>query len=929
MSSTLNGIDYLEVYLSQSPVDQTFQALILVFCLKPLSTITQQNIIIEGGVRIRDLSVKWVYRYDQLENNIVSHSNIPPDLSIDDFSALDSINQRFQNLSPADQNNKFQSIIVVRTIDGDFSQYTLGLVSSQNASLPYDNFDERLYKIDFTYKIDCEADFDCRQESNCIPQVFDEPTIDCMAKDYTSFRQLLLDRLRLINPNWTETNPSDHGIMYVELLAHVADQISYSQDTAATQGYLGTATQRVAVRRHARLVDYTINDGSNARAWISIIVEPGSPAEGQTIHGAWKRGVPRTIFYTGNPSENAIVSSADFQDNISSEAIVFEAMHDITLQSSLNQLEFYTWSGSNCYLPTGSTSATLINQNGSLYGNNLFCWSQFTNDDKQSLVNFLKNNFGWNWIRTDLVLKKDSCTIQILAPTGPILITLNTANTVATLTYQDQVYEFQVKQDNSGNLEAYCLSLQAGNVLLFEEIRSIESPKVEGNRTHRKAVRLVSAIARTDALTHTKVVDIQWHQDDALDFPLCLYVNDDFANPVSVVRGNVLLVDHGQTIENEVLSDSMMNVSNTIESAHKFYPKLSNKPLTHGTTYCNIQQQDGTFASAKSVYQQDPTQVFPWIEISDSNSNLWEPSYDLLDKTGEAQYFVAEMEDDGSTHIRFGDGTFGAIPEGPYPDKYFARYRVGNGSTGNVAAESINKIVLDGISGISSVRNPLAASGGTDPETLDEIRQYAPQAFRTQMRAVTMDDYVQVLKHRQEVQNASASLIWTGSWYTVFVTVNRKGGLEVDDNYKKEIANYLWQYRLTGYDIEVMQPIYAALEIVLEICVAPNYHQDDVEEQLLAIFSNHILQDGSLGFFYPDNLSFGQPLYLSQMYGRAMKIDGVSSIEVIKFHRLGSLNDIELVNGVFTPAPFEIISVNNDPNNSEKGKISFEMSGGI
>jgi hypothetical protein len=49
------------------------------------------------------------------------------------------------------------------------------------------------------------------------------------------------------------------------MLAYAADQLSYYQDAVATEAYLGTARRRTSARRHARLVDYFMHDGANAR----------------------------------------------------------------------------------------------------------------------------------------------------------------------------------------------------------------------------------------------------------------------------------------------------------------------------------------------------------------------------------------------------------------------------------------------------------------------------------------------------------------------------------------------------------------------------------------------------------------------------------------------------------------------------------------
>ncbi len=91
------------------------------------------------------------------------------------------------------------------------------------------------------------------------------PEINYLAKDYGTFRQLMLDRLALIMPDWRERHVPDLNITLVELLAYVGDYLSYYQDAVATEAYLDTARQRISVRRHARLVDYRLHEGVNAR----------------------------------------------------------------------------------------------------------------------------------------------------------------------------------------------------------------------------------------------------------------------------------------------------------------------------------------------------------------------------------------------------------------------------------------------------------------------------------------------------------------------------------------------------------------------------------------------------------------------------------------------------------------------------------------
>jgi predicted phage baseplate assembly protein len=103
------------------------------------------------------------------------------------------------------------------------------------------------------------------------------PEINYLAKDYGSFRQLILDRLAVTMPDWKERHVPDLGVTLVELLAYAGDHLSYYQDAVATESYLDTARLRISIRRHARLVDYRLHEGSNARAWVTVWTKTDLP----------------------------------------------------------------------------------------------------------------------------------------------------------------------------------------------------------------------------------------------------------------------------------------------------------------------------------------------------------------------------------------------------------------------------------------------------------------------------------------------------------------------------------------------------------------------------------------------------------------------------------------------------------------------------
>jgi hypothetical protein len=115
---------------------------------------------------------------------------------------------------------------------------------------------------------------------------------------------------------------------------------------------------------------------------------------------------------------------------------------------------------------------------------------------------------------------------------------------------------------------------------------------------------------------------------------------------------------------------------------------------------------------------------------------------------------------------------------------------------------------------------------------------------------------------------------------------------------------------------------------VLKICVLPNYLRGHVKAELLQLFSNKRLLNGTLGFFHPDELSFGEDIYLSKLVATAQCVEGVSSVEVCKLQRWCEEENNEIENGVLPLSPFEIARLDNDPSFIENGILTLDMRGG-
>ncbi|MHC1767285.1 MAG: putative baseplate assembly protein [Verrucomicrobiia bacterium] len=808
--SALNGIDYLEVVDHDAPTVADRQRLLRLHFINPitLNSLAASNVRISGGERIRPIMI--------LGATIGAG---------DDADVL----------------------TVEVEQPGDFSIYTLVLVRGPHDALPPDGIDPRLAAIEFSFKVECPSDFDCAPGMICSPPPALPPEINYLAKDYASFRELILDRMALLLPDWRERNPADLGITLVELLAYLGDQLSYQQDAVATEAYLSSARNRTSLQRHARLVDYFVQHGLSARVWVHLTTgaDDVSVPAGTQILGRLDRVPPRL-----EPGSNAL------DDALRQRPAVFETAHEITLFVAHNEMAFYTWGDRECCLPKGATRATLA---------------------------------------------------------------------------------------------GHFPGLRAGAVLIFEEARAVLSGRKEdADRTHRCALRLTDVRAfaglnqpLTDLLSGAEVTEIEWMPEDALPFPFCLSGFTDaeqgaqFHNDLAVVRGNIALADHGRTITSEPIGEVpdpviRLPADPGADRCHRppprfarprFRPALKTSPLTQSSPY------DATLPASASL-RGDPDAALPAIElnsVSGTDADVWRPRRDLLGSAPDATEFVVEVENDGRAYLRFGDDEYGQEPEPR--TRFEATYRTGSGAAGNVGADALAHIVSSDPA-LTMARNPMPATGGADPVGMEEIRRDAPQAFRTQQRAVTEADYARTAELDRSIQRAAATFRWTGSWHTVFVTADRFDGLAPTPEFKAGVGRTLEPLRMAGHDLEVDSPRHVPLQIAVFVCVKPGYFRGDVEAALLQVFSSHTLPTGRKGLFHPDHYTFGQTVYLSPFYAAAQEVPGVASARITIFQRQDRPETSGLASGYLTMNRLEIARLENDPNFPERGTFRLQLGGG-
>jgi hypothetical protein len=470
--------------------------------------------------------------------------------------------------------------------------------------------------------------------------------------------------------------------------------------------------------------------------------------------------------------------------------------------------------------------------------------------------------------------------------------------------------------------------LRVGDLLLFEEVADPATGDATlADPAHRQVVRVTSVGFVRDNLEAIDLTRIAWDPADGLTFPLAVGGGASGMIP-AVARGNLLLADHGRSVgETGRTPDPIMTGNRAARFTLEEGP-LSFRPATP------------TSGPAAALGRVDPHGAAPQVAVW-SGLDRWNAVATLL-QSGEFDRDVAvETGDDGRALLRFGDNVFGLSAD---PDSEFdVAYRVGIGVEGNVGADAIHHVLEQGgldaplADVVEEIRNPLPAWGGLEPESVEAVRIDAPAAFRaSQDRAVTEADYAAIAERHELVRRAVARFRWTGSWHTVFISIDPAGRHGLEAAAAASIAAHVERFTQAGYDLEIVPPHYVPLALTLEICVERDHFRPDVETAVRAALTSGLRSRGRLGFFHPDRFTFGQQLYLSRLYAAVAEVDGVDSVVATRFGRLadnepetgGRLSQANLDRGEIPIGPLEIVRLDDDPDFPEHGLLRLTMLGG-
>ena len=189
-----------------------------------------------------------------------------------------------------------------------------------------------------------------------------------------------------------------------------------------------------------------------------------------------------------------------------------------------------------------------------------------------------------------------------------------------------------------------------------------------------------------------------------------------------------------------------------------------------------LKQKPLTFVSAPTASGASST-----LEVR-VNDILWTEVPSLVGATSEARVYVTRRNDQGDVTVQFGDGITGSrLPTGS--NNVAARYRVGTGLAGMLAAEQISLLMSRPL-GVKSVVNPLPPTGASDAETRDLARRNAPLTVLALDRIVSLQDYEDFARAFAGIGKANAQPLSQDELTVVHLTIGSAAGGPVDETFE-------------------------------------------------------------------------------------------------------------------------------------------------
>jgi hypothetical protein len=216
-----------------------------------------------------------------------------------------------------------------------------------------------------------------------------------------------------------------------------------------------------------------------------------------------------------------------------------------------------------------------------------------------------------------------------------------------------------------------------------------------------------------------------------------------------------------------------------------------------------------------------------------------------------------------------------------------------NIDTNNVVflTPSLSSSLANNIFNSLASNNPVAADGGSDGDTIEELRQNALGNFQNQLRTVTPQDYLirslSMPANLGVISKAYAAPSKIGEYqpgeiptildlYVLSYDIN-KNLRTASPTLKKNLQTYLSEYRMINDSIRIKDAFIINIGVTFDIIVLPNYNNNEVLTKCISA-----LED----YFLIDKWQINEPIILKDLYILLDKVEGVQTVKNVSIENL-------------------------------------------
>lgn len=342
-------------------------------------------------------------------------------------------------------------------------------------------------------------------------------------------------------------------------------------------------------------------------------------------------------------------------------------------------------------------------------------------------------------------------------------------------------------------------------------------------------------------------------------------------SPINVTSGTQVATSFNVSADQPIIYETNTSITVNANSTNTV-------EVTQGITNIMIPLgvSDGTAGQSFQIPQSNVEDGTTLVYISSNQSPVqWNQVTFLVDSGPVDTVYSIFVDQNGMTNIQFGDNINGEIP--PIGLTIYTTYTVGVGSLGNQPAGSVG-VMITPVNGLlvpfqsagSILYQSTQMSGGSDPETNDQIRANAPLSYTTQQRAVSTQDFANLALQVPGVLVANAISNHSTSVALYILGPNYQAastGLQ-----SNVLAYFAAGRTLAGTTISIGTPDLVPVDIgsmgdQIQLQVLPNYNQGIVVQNVTTALQS---------LLSPPISTFGMLLQISSIYSTIMSVPGVS-----------------------------------------------------